>query len=580
MLANRLLAPLNRPPLMHRTAGVSIWLASGLAVLSLSWLLIDHYLPWTTFRQESLAVLAFVLLTVAALAQSNRSTWPRLAWVLGAVSTIPLFQWAAGQIHFLDDAILSSAYLGMWAMCICAAASLGLGAGRRHLVHGLAASLVFTGVVSAGIALSQWLGPLPLDGWIAELPKGARPFANIGQSNHLSTLLLLGFAAALYWYERGVIRGWVAAVCATWLGWGVVMTQSRTGWLTVGVLAIWWLAMRRRANLRLPPLALILGIALFALAVLCQERLYVFWNGPLDWEGAVPLVRLNAGTRWVHWPTLWQALLQSPWVGYGWNQVANAQFGFASLYPATGEWLSQSHNLILDLLIYNGLPLGTLIAGLLVAWVARRVIQCRDSETWCWLLALFVLFTHALVENPLHYAYFLVPAGLIMGIVGATSPTVIRTPRLVAAIPFAFTAAVLTATAVEYVKAEEALRDLRLASFHVGKPPKDLPPPDWLILHGWSAYHRALSMEVRARMPEEDIDALRVLAARYPYPNILSLYAQAALLNDRPEVARLVLIHACKVHKPVVCDAMRVWWSRLGLRHPQARAVPFPAVWE
>ncbi len=559
---------------------VSIWHILGLCCLGFAWLFPGHRLPWATFQQETVAAVSLLLLAVSTFNRSSTVVWPRLAVLLCGVAMIPLIQRATGQIRYLDDAVLAASYVAIWGVSICVGASLAASPKRQHFIDGLAACLVLTGIASAGIALCQWLGPSVWNDWIETMPsKGGRPFANIGQSNHLSTLLLLALAGLLYWYEKQRIHGWCAALGAAWLGWGVVMTQSRTGWLAVGMLVVWWLLMRRRAGLRLPAIAVVTGVVLFAIAVRWQEALFVNWSGPMDWEGAVPLVRLDAGTRWTHWQTLWHALMQSPWFGYGWNQVGSAQFGAAALYPATGEWLTQSHNLVLDLLIYNGMPLGLLIAALLFAWFVRRVLQCRDSDSWCWLLALFVVFLHAMLENPLHYAYFLVPMGLLMGIVGGASGTSIRTAKLVLAIPTALVATLLLAIAVEYVHAEEALRDLRLASFNVGKPPAELQKPDWIILESWKAYHGALTMKIGHDMPASDVAALRDLASRYPYPNVLSLYAQAAAMNGQPEAAKAVLVHACKVHNIVVCNAMRTWWGRLGNKYSEVRELAFPASW-
>ena len=182
-----------------------------------------------------------------------------------------------------------------------------------------------------------------------------------------------------------------------------------------------------------------------------------------------------------------------------------------------------------------------------------------------------------MLENPLHYAYFPLPAGLMMGIVGAASVASVRTNRFTLAVPATLVALVLSAIAAEYLQAEEALRDLSLASSNVGKPVAALPKPDWKILEGWKAYHAALSMDINGHMPPADVGALHDLAARYPYPNVLSLYAQASALNGHPEAAQAVLVHACKVHNVVVCTAMRTWWSRLGDSSPEVRRIPFPA---
>lgn len=559
-----------------RHADLSLWLILGLFCLGFAWLLAGRRLPWTTFQQEAVAAFGLLLLAAAALERSSSVFWPRLATLLCVVALLPLIQRATGQIRYLDDAVLAAGYIALLAIGICVGATLAAGSRRNQLLDGIAACLVLTGIASAGIALCQWLGPSVWSDWIEPMPAKGRPIGNIGQPNHLSTQLLLGLTGLLYWYEQRRIGRWCASLAATWLGLGIVISQSRTGWLAIGLLGIWWLLMRRRAGLRLPPTAVLAATFLFILAVLAEPRLFAFWNGPLDLEGTTPALRLTSARRAAIWELLWHASMQAPWFGYGWNQIANAHFASAAAVPGISTWLSHSHNLILDLILYNGIPLGLLLTGLLVAWFVRRVRECRDSASWCWLLAIFIVFLHALLEYPLHYAYFLVPTGLLMGIVGSGSTRSFRSGRLALAAPASVVAFTLSVVAIEYVDAEEALRDLRLASLQVGQPAKDLPKPDWKVLESWRAYHGAMTADITASMSSSEIAALRNLAARYPYPNVLSQYAHAAALNNQPEAAQAALAHACKVHKASVCESMQGWWSRLGASNSLVRQVKFP----
>ncbi len=565
-------------PLGQRALDVrelSIWLVIGFGCLALAWLLPEHYLPWTTFRQEALAACAALMLVGATLERSSFVVWPRIGILLIAVAAVPLIQWATGQIRYRDDAILASSYVALSGVCACIGASLVAGTRRQQFLDALTACLVLAGIASAGMALCQWLGPNVLMDWVQPMPARGRPFANIGQPNHLSTQLLLGFAGLLYWYETRRTSGRVTALAAAWLGWGVVMTQSRTGWLAVGAFAAWWLLMRSRTTLRLQALPVLIGCIAFVAAVLAQGSLFVLWNDPGYLGSTAPALRLTTARRGLIWEMLWHALMQSPWIGYGWGQVASAHFVSASHFPGAGTWLSHSHNLLLDLMIYNGIPIGLLIALLLLVWFTRRIRECRDSQTWCWMFALFAIFLHAMFEFPLHYAYFLVPTGLLLGIVSSTT-TSIRTGKWSLVAPTALLTLALTSVAVEYVNAEESLRDLRLASFHVGRPPGDLPKPDWVVLESWKDYHEAVAMSIHGRMRPEDIQSLRDLARRYPYPNVLSQYAHATALNGQMSTSMWVLAHTCKVHSEVVCDAVRIWWTRLGTKHPELAAVAFP----
>ena len=566
-------------------ANLSIWLLVGLATFAAALLLPGHYLPWPTFRQEIFAGVAFIVLALAAIERSNKVVWPRLAILLLFFALVPPAQYAFGQVEFRGDALLSASYLVALAASMCIGASLARSTLRYQLLNGFVACFVFVGIVSTGMGLSQSLGPAPWGDWIMSMPPWGRPYANLGQPNHLATLLMLGVAALLVWYERQKIGPWAAAAGVAWLGWGIAMTQSRTGWLAVMFLGVWWAAMRARAGLRTPLMAIVAGLTLFALAALLQAPLLELWLGPQPPapDGALPASRLAAGTRWEHWQTLWDALMRSPWFGYGWNQISNAQFAVAVDHPAIGEWAGHSHNLVLDLLLYNGLPLGLLLCAALVRWFWRRVTDCRSAEPWCLLLALFALFLHALLEYPLHHTFFLLPAGLIMGFLEGSASSVrpaLQTSKWTLTLPVAGLAVLTAAIGLEYFKAEEALRDLELSVRRIGPAVSQLPRADWYFVDGWSAYHRAATVTIDANLSAADYENLRKVAPRYPYPVILERYAHAAALRGDRRAARHLLLHSCKIHPLPVCKGMQNRWLALQETDPAVRTVDFPSLRE
>ena len=406
-------------------------LAFGLIGLCAAFLLPGHYPPWVSFEQEATAAAGCGLIAIAWLARrsAGRVEVPPLALLLYACACIPLCQWAAGQIRFAVDGVLAAGYLAAFATAVVVGAN-GDEGWRRELADGLGLALIAAGIVSTGLATAQWLR-VGSTLWVIDLPPGGRPFANLAQPNHLSTLLALAMAATLERYERQRLGGGVTALAMCWLGFGLVMTRSRTGWLFVVLLVCWWLLMRRRLGLRLPVSAVIVGAAGYAALTTGWSVL----SEALLLSGETLTERLRPGTRLLHWQTLWDAIGREPWIGYGWQQVGLAQQAAVLDHPASGEWLEHSHNLLLDLLIWNGIPLGLLLAVALIVWFVRHVRVCRSTRQWALLLGVIAVFTHALLEYPLDYLYFLLPLGLMMGLLeGDTGGrTTLRLPTAVAA---------------------------------------------------------------------------------------------------------------------------------------------------
>jgi O-antigen ligase len=158
--------------------------------------------------------------------------------------------------------------------------------------------------------------------------------------------------------------------------------------------------------------AICTGAAVFAVATAAWPTLY-----SMGMQGGVPGLeqRLPVGTRLTHWATIIDAIGQRPWFGYGWGQVGVAQQQAALSHGASGEWLSFSHNVVLDLMVWSGVPIGGLVTLGCVYWLYAQVRSCRDAGTLMALSAIAALATHALLEYPLAYAYFLLPLGLLVG---------------------------------------------------------------------------------------------------------------------------------------------------------------------
>lgn len=544
--------------------------------LVVAWLLPGHYLPWTMFQQETAAALAGLLLCAGLAQDRTRMYWPALAVVLAALAAVPWLQFALGQIRFVDDAVLASTYLVAASLAVSIGVSAARGRLGGQLTEALTASFFAAALLSVAIAMHQWLALPPPTEWMLELPPHSRPFANFSQPNHLSTLLALAAAATLRWFELRRLGPWTTGLAIAVFGWGIAITQSRTGWLFVIVLAAGSLLLQRRTQMRVTAPAVVVGCLLFAAMVLVQGDLQAAW---LQLDEAAAL-RTAAGTRTIHWQTLADAAWHSPWFGYGWNQVSHAQFEWAQDHAASGEYVMHSHNIVLDLALYNGVPIAVAAIGGFGWWLWRTLHGCRDGGTWFLAAALLALLAHALLEYPLHYLYFLLPAGLLAGVLHASTRD--REPAAAARspatlwVPALGLAGLLALVAVDYLRAEEALRRLRLATARIGITLADLQSPDLIVHQGWKAYHDAALVKARAGMPASELDMLRDVARRYSYAPALQRYAHALALNGQPEDARRVLGQLCKTYPPHIQAAIRDSWGEMQAANGTLQGVTFP----
>lgn len=549
----------------------------GLIAVSIAWVLPGHYYPWTSFHQDALAAAGVALVGAGAMAGESR--WPArapvIAIALAALATVPLLQWAAGLMYFHLDAVLSAGYLVALALTIVTARHLATQDSRFELALG--SIFLASGVLCFAIGLVQWaqLGPVA---FVEPSAAGERVSGNLRQPNLLACLFGLAVAAAIGAFEARRIGPVGAVLAVAAFGLGIVMTQSRAGWLFAAALPVMWLMLRKRAALRTTPAALIFGVAAFTAAVPAFDALGAVASGS---QAAEPLAtRLQTGYRLLHWQTLWDALMQRPWFGYGWLQIPQAQLAATLDHRPTFEYINAAHNQYLDLLLWNGMPLGILIIGGLAWWAVLRLRQCADGATFALWLALAFLGVHSLVEFPLQYAYFLLPAGLIVGTIEARANAAdsgVRVPRWAYFGVWSALTALLTVIVIEYFQLEESVRRARMVEARYIGARSHAFVPDIHILDGQREFVRLVLAEPRKDMTPQELDWMQAVASRQPSPGALSRLARAYALNGRPGQAERALRVLCHTAKERHCDATRALWLELAKSQPELATIAFPA---
>jgi O-antigen ligase len=278
---------------------------------------------------------------------------------------------------------------------------------------------VVAAVLSAGLGLVQFLD-LAADfaPWVNQGGSGV-VYANLRQRNQFATLCAIGLAA-LAWGAaaqseagRGKAMSSVGGLLAAALigmVWG--LTGSRTGLLELVLLWLLALVWRIAGPAPLPSMASArvwptLAIATLAYLLAASGLLPGLGDG-----GAAPLARVWEGnavcaSRFTLWANVWQAVLQKPWLGWGWGELGYAQFMTLTTGPRFCDLLDNAHNLPLHLAVTLGLPLAALLVALVLALVWRgqpwRAAQPGARLAWA---VLGVVGLHSLLEYPLWYGPF------------------------------------------------------------------------------------------------------------------------------------------------------------------------------
>jgi Virulence factor membrane-bound polymerase, C-terminal/O-Antigen ligase/Protein glycosylation ligase len=557
-------------------ATVSLLFAALFGVAS--WLTPNHSAPWSSFHAEFVMALAFAVAMLGEVTQR-----PKRADVLAplmvatlVVALVPLVQVATGLVRFAGDGWMVFAYLLGLALAQWLGQRLAWRWGLAPTAEVLAGLFLAGSVASVGLQIYQWLQLLNIGLFAVQMAPFGTPFANFAQPNHLATALFLGLAGLLYLFERRHLGGAVAAAATLFLLFGMVMTGSRTAWVAIALLVPALVLARRRLALRLPVAAVLgLGLAFVALVMAWPVLNELLLLAP----GRTLSNQAQAGPRPLFYATMLDAVSRHPWVGYGWNQGLVAQSAVLDAHPAGGRLMGNSHNTVLDLMVWNGMPLALGITGLLAWWAWRQVRACRDVTALFLLTALGGVAVHAMLEYPLSYAYFLLPVGLMMGLLEAAAPSrwQLPLPRGVGMVAAGSAAALLAVITVDYLEVEANTQVLAWEVARIGTSRITSHAPDVMLLTQWREYLAYARIEPGVDMADTELARMAAVVARFPYSSALRQYAVANALNGRPEVARDTLARLCKLHSVTRCrNELLRWNEQLRAGASVLAAVPLP----
>ena len=393
-------------------------------LIGFAWLSPIHTYPWVTFSSELASFAAGVALLTLCLKQPIKI--PRAQLWMFAIAIVPLLQWCFGLISDFSVAFLSFSYLLMfWLMLLCGY-NLALHTEQREqMMQYFSCLLLVVALLSSFMAVLQWLNLESRLYGVIQL-KGSRPYANFGQPNNMATFLVMGLMGALYLYEKQKASVWLLASASLVILFAIALSQSRTSWVVCLFIFIYWIYKQFKQTPRLNVLKLSLWcIGFFAIAawgIPAFTHAIESSTGTAVIEADSSVERASSGyLRFEIWTQMLLALKEQPWWGYGWNQTSVAQMTVFPLHPSH-EWVTSGHNVLLDILIWNGIPLGLLIIAYMAVWLLWLNKNTKDTISIIAMLMVSAILIHAMLEFPQRYAYFLLPMGFLLGLIQAQTP--------------------------------------------------------------------------------------------------------------------------------------------------------------
>jgi len=559
---------------MMRKTVSPFWLLNSSVALSLAWLLPNHSHPWLTFHADAWVAVMLAIVAVFVFWHNKLSVeWHWVSVVAAALVAVPLVQHAVGIIPLFGIAWINSVYLlGFLLALLMGAAweqeSAGQCADYLFLALGIA-SFLSVGLQLHQLFILEGAGP-----WIL-YSVGTRHSANLAQPNQLASLLMLGLVSCGWGFYRRQLGFISALVAAAFLLVGVALTESRTAWVNIAFLfisaAIWHRLLPSRRFLWA---VAALGVFFFAF-VLALPTVY-----DLIWDGFPARLRTDSPVkdpRWIIWSMFLKVAFHKPLLGFGWGQLHQAQLMLPNEHLDQSGMYSSAHNLFIDLIDWSGFPIGLAVSAILIGWFIAVVRRINNFSHLALFAGLGILGVHAMLELPLHYAYFLLPAGLMMGCLNTSLnlPKAFGPNRWLTGMVFVVGLAALSFTIRDYFRVETSMFGLR---FEQKKIETSIPltPPDVLVLTQWRDYMVFARMEPRSGLPASELERMRALVTSMPGNLVMYKLAVTMVYNGQPAEAQEWLKKACMFTAKEQCEKARVQWASLSLLDGRIASVPWP----
>ncbi len=414
--ASALFFVLVMPPPNFRCNHGTLWLLATFVVLNAVW-------PRGMAPSYMIAPFLMGALTVACIGWVlHPSLKPSHgAWLLAIVVAISLGP---------TPDLLAVAGLAVAAACVW----ILLGGGQR-CVCDIALLRWFIWAFVAGMLINvavAWIQYFDVENALyplVSINESSRPYGNLRQANHLATYSVLGLTAVWWLFRSANLSLPWATVLALFAASGVALSGSRTGFIEVlmtSFLLLTWRKTALRGELSVFVLAPIWVMVWAEFLQLLAPLLSIAIDGFRGREMASVPIRLT------YWKEAWALALMNPVAGVGWGNLAGARLMELPHMPGLPN-TDNVHNTVLQLLAETGFATSAMVV-LPVVWMLWQQPPWRAATheaRWAWSV-IALIGIHSLLEYPLWYMNFLMPAALAFGIHMSSGANVLAHCRSVA----------------------------------------------------------------------------------------------------------------------------------------------------
>lgn len=558
-----------------------------LIFFSVSWIVPDHFPPWTSFHTEVPALVGLFVAIGYRLKEAMPTAMPSQIICVPLILIVVIWtQWWCGLLVYAGDAYVIVLYI----LSFIVAWLYGYNVSEEKQMMGwsfielLCLTMVLIGLAVSLQLLAQWLKVEDrFWGWILEGLPGGRPRANVGQPNQAATTQVIALISTIILFKRLKLAGALVWILLILFSWVIVLTQSRTSLLSMGALALVGIYFSKISSAYCcegQKKIKTIYVFIWVLIVFGMLTIYhtVSWGYAVSGAGIGQLAQ--PGTRLIIWRQLTSALLDKPFFGFGALQIATAQQVGALLHPGV-EQTNYAHNLMLDVLVMFGVFIGGGVLLIFICWMMHRLLKNLHSlDVQDLLLLLLPLMIHSNLEFPHAYSYFLIYAGILLGVFDQKTKILEKHERRLArsfsVVFFLISLFFCALLFKEYVSIEEDFRINRFENASLGKTPEDYVPPKLILLSQFEEVLAGMRIRASENMNPADIDLLVRVSARYSWAPMQFRATLALALNGRQEEASRQLKIIKSLFSPSVYSEAKQAIYQLTEKYPALGSLYMP----
>lgn len=509
-----------------------------------------HFAPWLTFISEMLVLVSCLLLILSTC--NNNIILEKKSLLLLLIVLLPFIQYLFGILYYLDIVLINSIYIFLFLILIFIIKDMPK-EDLNYLLRCFAFTLVLVGFISSLFAFFQFIGISKDFSFITSF-SGSRPYANMAQPNNLATLLIIALIMSMYLAWKDSLNKFTVFILSICFLAGIVLTQSRTVWLFLLVaVAVFFIFRKKIDSINFKYIGLLcfsyIGMVIFLPDF--NNFLQSFGFGFLNVDEVSE--RATSGfLRLEIWQQMLFAIKEKPLLGYGWNQTITAQYFVADKYDIT-EWVGNSHNLFLDMLVWNGVLIGSILILLILGFLIKIFKRIKSLDDLFFFLIVMCIFIHSMLEYPFSYGYFLFILAIALGVLyrnididSAVKMNLKFYPVLIFLMGLVFSVLVWKDYMV-IISAQKSAYDIDGYSLE-----RELNYENINVLTSFDSKIKWILLDPKLKVNEVELLEIRILVENFPSTYNLIKYAQLLAYNGYQSEAKLVLHKVYKIHHKAI----------------------------